>query len=740
MSGCGRRWLPVGVLLSALCAVFIFPGQRDYFYKQDLHAEFTGKNLALAANLGTQGGLLFLSKRRGPDGVVGYEIYNRFPVGAVALTKLAMLPFHGDFSAQLAAARALMLAFFCGAAVLAYLGLAQLANSRGVALGAVLLAFSSFHLLDYSDVVSNEMSVDLFAVMLVFHGMVLFAVEGGRRRFWELAARVGVALLLGWHVYALLLPFLAFGVAHEAGVAWMASPGAGGKAFARRLKAAAAGALLGRSALLGALALLFGGGVLGWNLAQEHAAFGGERALAELPSVRSMLKRTGLREVGAELPEELQWRTFVQWQFHRVGAASAPFALSPVVELAESVWRASGKLWLFWAGVVATFGAFAGLALFRGPRAPPAALALAGFCWAYLASGSTAWAQHQFETLFHIGVPLCLFAAVLLGARRFWRPAPRLGAAAAVVVFAASNVAMGLRHHDDAKAREQRAQMAEFDAIAETIQGNSVWVAEGRPGFGGGLAKNRFLLDFFTAGSVVHYPETALLPEPEEITAFDFVLAFERREVPALLTPRHRFVFLYQAAGGLEALREARLEEYRRARAFTPVARGAWDIHVLPRGWRGGEREGPGKWSDGEIAYVKAPCRLDDTTGRFFLRLTPADANLPASERVVFERRDHLFFKRHGVMVDDKCLLRLPLPTWPIANVSTGQFHPPPARPDEGTPAARPVSVGGGRFHPGDEEIRWRVAFRLDNDARRLDNDARRLDNDARGETPAAGH
>ena len=716
----GRRWLPMGLLLAALGTVFLSAAQRDYFYKQDLHAGFTGKNMALAANLGTQGGLLFLSKRHGPDGGVDYQLYNRFPVGAVALTKLAILPFPGDFSAQLAAARALMLAFFCGAAVLAYLGLARLVGSRAVALGAVLLAFSSYHLLDYSDVVCSEMSADLFAVMLVFHGMVLFEVEGGRRRFWELAARVCVALLLGWHVYGLLLPFLAFGAARAAAAAWVEGRGAGRKAFPKRLGAAAGAALFGRSALLGAVALLFGCGVLGWNLAQEHAAFDGQRAVAELPSVRSMLKRTGLGGTSAGVPEEMEWRTFLRWQFHRAGAATVPFAFSRVVDLAESVWRASGKFWLFGAGVVATFGAFAGLALFPGPRAPPAALALAGFCWAYLASGSTAWAQHQFETLFHIGVPLCLFAAVLLGARRFWPPAPRFCAVAAIVVFAASSVAMGLRYRSDDKAREQRGQMAEFAAIATMIQGKSVWVADPRPAFGGGLTKNRFLVDFFTAGSLVHYSETPLLPGVDESRAFDFLLAFERRDVPALLTPDHRDIFLYQAGGGLEALREARLEDYRRVQTFAPAARGVWDIHILPDDWRGGDSGGHGKWSDGEIAYLKAPCKIEDTTGRFFLHLTPVDANLPVSARVAFERRDHLFFQRHGVLIDDKCLLRLPLPTWPIANVSTGQFHPPPERPIEGALAVRPVSVGGGRFHPGGEEIRWRAAFEL--------------------ETPATGH
>ena len=136
-AGAVRRWrrrLPACGLLLALATVFLFAGDRDYFNTID--DWFTAKNMALAKNL-TARGLLFLNMRQRADGTVAYKLYGRFPIGAFVLIKLAIAPFEGDSAAQLAAARTLMLAFFCAAASLAYLALARLSGSRAVALGAV---------------------------------------------------------------------------------------------------------------------------------------------------------------------------------------------------------------------------------------------------------------------------------------------------------------------------------------------------------------------------------------------------------------------------------------------------------------------------------------------------------------------------------------------------------------------------------------------------------------------------
>lgn len=710
-----RAWLPLGVLLAALSTVFLFAGERGYLYSFTLHNENTAKNLALARNLSAERGFTFFNMRHRASGEIRYDVYNRFPFGAFVLLKLAMSPFAGDSSAQIVAARVLMLAFFFAAAVLAYLALARLTGSRAVALAATLLGFSSYHLLGYKDIVSNEMSVDLFALMLVFHGLVVFegssgtGPRGGKRLFGQLVAKVCAALLLGWHVYGLLAPFLALGIGREIARAWRGGAAAG-QTLGRRARTAAGRALRSRYALLGAVAVLVGSCVLGYNFAREYEAYGGQRAVTTLPSVRSMLRRVGVGGTPSDRhAPEREWPTFLKWQFHRAGVMLAPFPLAAGVELDEKAWRATEAPWWFFVGVAAAVGCVAGLARFPRRRLALAALASSGFCWALLAPGQTAWAGHQYETLFYVGVPLCLFATLLLGARRLWGRWMAAGCvAAAVLLFAASSVAAGRAQRDAGAAETARARLAEFDAIAEMIRGKKVWIAA-HPAALEPFVTHGTMIHFVTAGSFV-YNEATLAADPEALGALDFVLAFDRYDIPALLTRRHRFVFLYRAgadAGAvLAARRDARRWEVRRLRAVAPLARSGFDIRFAPVN---GPTEGE---QAGVLAYLKTPCTRNDTWGRFYLRMVPVNAGaLPRWQaHMGFEHWDFLF-DRFGVVFDDLCLLRVPLPPWPVANVYTGQWHP----------------AGGAAA--------WRTAFRLDRDRLRgMLRAVRRQTPSARGE------
>ncbi len=218
----GRRFpgrpaaLPLVLLLLALSTLFLFGGDREYFYRDGKHYDWnSSQTLTFAENLSFRHNLLvFHYQSRDADGNLQYpSLYNRFPLGGYVLVKLAILPFGDtDFRAKIYAGRLLMLLLFSAAAVLAYLSLARIAGSRWDALTATLLAFSSYYLLYYADKISNEVTIDLFAVMLAFHGMTVFVQEG---RFRQLVIKSCIALLLGWHVYAFLLPFIAFGLAAE---------------------------------------------------------------------------------------------------------------------------------------------------------------------------------------------------------------------------------------------------------------------------------------------------------------------------------------------------------------------------------------------------------------------------------------------------------------------------------------------------------------------------------------------
>ena len=708
-----RRGLPLATLLLALSSVFWFGGATGHLHGNHANVWLTGKQMARAENLEFASGLRFHEMNRDADGAIRKDVYHRFPIGGTALIKLAIWPFEGDLSAQLAAARTLMLAFFCAAALLAYAALSRLVGSRPIALAATLLAFASYYMLAYNDMVSTEIGMDIFGVLLVFHAMVLFQGRAAgalredagstKRCFWWLLATVCVALLLGWHVFALLAPFLALGLAGEARAAWRHHSPAAGQRLAARFGAAALAMLHSRITLLAVCSVLFGAFMVGCNLAIEHAHLaattqerGAEEigvgdALARLPTWRSIHKRTGLRGGIGGFVHGVRWDPFLKWQFHRVGMMVAPAAAAGVGRFAladEWEWRGAGTTTLAGLGVAATAACFAGLLLSGrrlGRRGMPgrgllAVLALSGFCWTIPMHRNTGWSSHDFEACMYLGLSLVLFTLLGVGVRRVWRGASgaavpagaaAAGAALAALVFAGSSCRMaqdGARRTHPA----QLAVLAEFQVVRALARGKDVLVAATESETG-----PRSAIWWYMAGAVLHYAED--LTETARVEArgeVDFVLTFERVAAP-LYTPAHRFAFLYDAGGVADAIVAARRRSHAAMAAREPLARGAFDLHLLPlvpqarssvRGVRGG---------DLALAYVKHPCRPEDLRGVFFLEVTPANAaDLPYLSRRA--RRDSIYFFFQAQddfgLFEDKCLFRAPLPAYPVRSIKTGRY------------------------------------------------------------------
>ena len=112
--------------------------------------------------------------------------------------------------------------------------------------------------------------------------------------------------------------------------------------------------------------------------------------------------------------------------------------------------------------------------------------------------------------------------------------------------------------------------------------------------------------------------------------------------------------------------------------AGEPVIRSDFDIYL----------------SEDSLTYVKEPCASADTEAMFFLALYPADVNdLPD------RRKQHGFdnldfdFDGRGMVLDGRCMARIPLPEYDIARIGTGQYM---------------VRVGGGFHHF------WETEFRLE--------------------------
>ena len=655
-----RPLAPWLILLAAMTAVFVFGHDRSHFYRPGHHDWLSSLGLTKAANFSPDHAFLMFERRTlDPEMDFGYILKNGFPPGAFALTALAIAPFDG-LSSQILAARMLMLLFFAAAAVVAWLSLRRLFDSWA-ALAAVLLSCSSWYALYYNDVIFNDVP-SLFGVLLAFHGMVVFVQEG---RFRQLVVKSCAALLLGWQVYALLLPFIAFGAvdALRRHTPWGSLREAG---------RAAAAVLCGRHVTLGVVTLLFGMLVLGFNLANEYRAFGGELPLTEVPTFRRILWRFGLEPelAYAAYADRLAWWPYLKHQAASIGGMVLPF-LYPGGGDQAAVWL-----------VAVGAGACAAVLIAARRRPLLAALAVSGLCWAIPMRHYVFW--HDFQSLFYIGIPLVLWSAVLpllLGASPLRRATV---VAVTLAVFLGSTVRMSGVGQDPARADLQAEVMVDFEAIRPLTAGKGVFVSGSRDlhdivllGIKAidsiNIALARYAIDSYLAGSRIDYRDKA-----DRRPLADFILT-NRREPEkqhALLTPDTRRVFLYDRAAwdgraGSPPPRNVDLRAVvRRAIPATvarivetnePILRTRFDLYV----------------TDDMLVLVKDRCTRADVRRPFFGSATPTrESDLHEGRQPYGFNWFDLSFERHGAFDGDRCWLWRPWPSYGIRRLEFGQHIP----------------------------------------------------------------
>ena len=677
--GIGSNGCALALLLLALATVFVLGGDRGRIYRDrsDDHLDrpygpcrpfcighaTMRSHLTVVANLSPEHDFLgFYERHVNEDGEIAYEAYNRFPLGGHLLIKAVTLPFSDDLSAQIRAARTLMLPFLAAAAVAAFLSLRRLTSSSGVALAATLLAFSSFYPLFFGDIAVPEYSIDLFAVLLTFHGMVVFAQEG---RFRQLLAKTCGALLVGWHVFGLLLPFVVFGLASE----WRRGGGRGRSRAARLVRS--------RHLALGVAALSFGLSVLAFNFAREHHALsrGGSHlpgndqvTLAELPSFRSMVYRMGWDLNFNEGNPDPEWRLLPARLLHRAGRASIPYVAehgfwprTPRAATAEGR-REVAVLFVFLGGIV-VLCVGAGLAFVRH-RMLLATLAASGFGWGVLAPRAM---SHAYEGMFLVGLPLVFFSIVLLRARRVSERSVGVCAGAALLIFVLSGLQMGRLGTEFEASDDFPEEVADYEAIRAVASEGAVIRA---------YFRERSLARLFLPGRIFVDATNG-----RQHHRADFVLS--REPVPSgagLLTPDNRLVFLHDRA------------EYD-AQYVTlgdPVLEGG-------RGWRV-HRVG------NRLLYTTgAAC---GTGGRF--RDEPLFFLVVLDSEGRTLRRREFSFQRRGAEVAGRCMTEIPLPLHDFAGIRTGQFvrgegplwsaevRLRPEAADQTTPAARHAATVAG--------------------------------------------
>ena len=632
--------LPLLLLLLALSTSFLYVVDKGYFYRAGIRDAIFSSSLPIVENLSPDHNFrLIRALRPGSD-----YTYSRFPAGGYALIKLAILPFGNDLSARMLAARMLMLLLFSAAAVLAFHSLARITSRPWVALAATLPAFSSYYMLFHSDTVSTQCSMDLFAVMLAFHGMTVFMQDG---RFPQLLAKTCVALLLGWRVYAFLLPFIILGLGSEAVRAW---------------KHGTAPRLRSRYVALGMASLLFGAALLTFNMANEYTAFRGETPVTELPSFQSMLRRTGVDQDF----NSMDWLRFLRQQFLRVCVASVPFIFtdrgSDWLGLSPSLPLSGSELPLYVLALLMAVAAATVVVRLAGPllawrqRLLLAALALSGFCWT-LPMHSHA-KEHNHEALFYVGVPLVFYSLLLLYVRKRWGHRPVVGlAAAALVAFVVSTFRMDQRWGPDARAAEtQHAAMAELGAIRETTRGKAVLVLESmKPEWSRQqVTRPHYGWEYYLAGSLL-----IRSPDMEAAARADFIVTHDRIESDAMLTPRNEQVFLYDSAGIDDFIELYRTTYQQTVSAGDPAARSHFDVHL----------------GDDTLVFVRESCvREDVRPRRIFVDVTLEDPkDLPRQHERYGSDSPVLQLLTYSALFEGKCIAVLSLPGYPVSHIRTGQ-------------------------------------------------------------------
>ena len=649
----GRRaGLPLALLLLALAGLFLLSHDRAYFYRGGWHDRNSAKVLAFAENLSFAHNLLiFHYQSRDADGAVAYPFpYNRFPLGGYVLVKLAILPFGDtDYTAKIYAARALMLALFSAAILLAYHALARVTGSRWDALAATLLAFATYYVLYYSDKISNEVTTEIFAAMLAVHGMSVFICAG---RFRQLVVKSCLALLLGWHVYAFLLPFIVFGLAGEL---LKARPDgiAPTVPVLDNLKRYAAVLRRSRYLLLGIITLLFGIAVLTFNFSNEYLALKGTVPLRELPSVSSAVARLGGdAAANARRAERLQPERFWPDQFYRIAVMTLPHAVRPYEIKGRLPPYRPADYPAIAAGVLALGVCLAGLVAVR--RRPRLLLLLgtltaAGFCWAVPVRHNVA--SHDFESVFYIGIPLVAFTLALLGARRVSRRRLSLSpyfAVAALIGFILSASALAGVGQSRAELTVEAQQMADYAAIRELADDRrAIYVPWPYLVFSHGGA--RWASAYFLAGQTLIYTDGIDADQPWRDG--DYLLLLTRADGPALLTPDNRDVFLYD--------RTLYDQQQRTAHRGRPVIAADWQVYL----------------SDGRLTYTAPECVNRDEM--FFLHFTPRNAvDLPADRQSYgYDNADFVFGWGGVTLSDGACVIERPLPDYDIAAIRTGQHN-----------------------------------------------------------------
>lgn len=654
-----RSKLPLILLLIGMSTALFFVQDRGYFHRNTWnpseHFEWlSSHNLTVAVNYSFENHFLgFVNQSVDAEGNIDYGVYadsesrdvsdyrayNRFPPGGYFLIKLVTLPFGDDLSNRIYAARILMLSLFAGTAVLAYWSLCRLTHNRWIASAVTLVVFSSTQSLLFNDMIAPELGPDLFGFALAFHGIVIFTQED---RFRQLMVKSCIALLLGWHVLAMLLVFIILNSIEEI-------------IKARKMLSVReifASVITSRYFLLGVVALGIGVLILGYNIGNEYYALnvrGSEQlALTDLPSINSILFRTGLSQASAS--HFAIGTGLLEGQLSRIGLLSIPFAfLGSSAPYSDLSWQMVGSLNLF-VGIIVVGVCIIGLFLVRH-RILAITAVFAGVIWAIVMRRFAV--SHGFDALFYAGIPLFFYTLVLLLIRKLLnaRFMP-LGTLVAFLLFTFSSYRMGVDRNSEAVMFHESA-IKDFDVIREFTGGKSVFVPVADTyGEMNRLVGAAYGLQYYLSGSNIVFENYGCDRNWDEI---DYFLRFKYEDMPDLLTPHNQRFFLYDR--NIYGQRIDRLVQ-----ADKPAVQSDFDVYLT---------------DDRKLVYIGDRCVTNDLEYDFVIPISLAIYPVSA-EDLTDTNRDHELvtfdYIEHSVLDANRYVLIYDLPHYEIDIISSWQY------------------------------------------------------------------
>ena len=635
--------LPVVLLLIGFSTTILFGNVYTGYFLNPVFSE----HLTMAMNLSLDNHFLgFRYQSFDTEGNIDWDPYNRFPPGGYVLIKLITYPFKGDLSILVYVAALFMVALFAGAAVLAYLSICRLTSNRWISLTATLMGFSSIILLQYNTTIFVDGGPSLFGFALTFYGMVIFIQEG---RFKQLIIKACLALLLGWHVLALLFAFVLLGLAKEVVIVRKA----------RTLRKLTIAVVTSRYFILGVITFGFGLLILTHNMANEYYALNirsnHRLDLSDLPSFRSMLRRTQLASNYTPKDDTLLV-PFLELQLERIGLTVVPF-----------IGRMS-VLESYLTGLVVVITCGVGTFFIRSRLLATTAV-LAGFCWAIPMFHTSH--RHNHESMYYVGISLFFITLLLLlileltaNLDVFRKSLMPISSIVSLFIFGLSSYHMISVPVDDELRFQELSE--EFDTIREFTKGktllvyspedltepsDSIWVHEQAIQLLSGNGNSIIFYDFDCDSS---------------LNKVDFIIQTRKENVPSLLTPQNQVVFLYDRYAYEEGI--DRLVEEDRS-VFRGGHRGHFDVYLTGR----------------KLIYVGSNC--DESLPLnvpISLSIYPVD-----TEDIPDPSQGHesisLSFVDHFVMDAKRHIMIFDLPDYDVSSISTGQYT------DEG-------EIWGGRF------------------------------------------